>query len=144
MLKIIEGFLMELIQWHTDMSVKITEIDQQHKYLINLLNELFDAMIKGKADSIINEVVDSLIEYSNFHFSVEEKYFDDYEYPGAEHHKLAHVFFIDEVKNFKKEIGEGRKTVSVDVFNYLKDWLTDHIMVSDKKYSKYLIGKGVV
>lgn len=49
----------------------------------------------------------------------------------------------DENLHFKKELLNGKNTLPMEVFNFLKDWLTEHILISDKKYSKYLNSKGV-
>lgn len=134
---------MELITWSDELNVNIKIIDQQHKKLIDLLNSLFLSMLEGQAQSLINKIVDELINYAEYHFETEEKYFEEYEYPGAHSHKIQHSYYKDEILNFKTDLMHGKSTVPVDVFNFLKDWLKEHIMNSDKKYSKYLNSKGV-
>ena len=135
---------MELIIWTDEMSVNINEIDEQHKKLIKLINNLFNAMLEGKAQEIINKTVDDLIDYTEYHFTTEENYFENHSYPGFHNHKIQHSYFKDEILIFKNELLNGKSTVPMDVFNFLKDWLTEHIMNSDKKYSKYLNSKGVI
>ncbi|MCK5032280.1 MAG: hemerythrin family protein [Calditrichia bacterium] len=134
---------MELIKWSDEMSVNIKEIDDQHKKLIEIINNLFIAMLEGKAQDIINKTVDELINYAEYHFSTEENYFEKHNYPGFHSHKIQHSYYKDEILNYKQELLNGKSTVPTDVFNFLKDWLTEHIMNSDKKYSKYLNNKGV-
>lgn len=132
---------MELFKWSGKMSVGIQEIDDQHQNLINIINKLFKAMLAGKAQKIINEIVDELIEYADYHFDTEEKYFDQHGYPDSHQHTLQHSFYKDEILLFKKEILNGKSTVPMQVFNFLKDWLTNHIMKSDKKYAEFLENK---
>ena len=126
------------------MSVYIEEIDEQHKKLIEHLNNLFSAMIDGKAQKIINDTVDELIDYADYHFKTEEKYFEVHNYPVAQQHIIQQSFFKDEILQFKKAILDGKSTVPMDVFNFLKDWLTEHIMQSDKKYAKYFSKNNVI
>ena len=135
---------MDLITWTNDMSVNIEKMDKQHKILIENLNNLFNAMLEGKAQEIINKTVDALIDYADFHFSAEEEYFEKHKYPESHAHKIQHSYFKDEILLFKKELLDGKSTVPMDVFNFLKNWLTDHILNSDKKYSKHLNSKGVL
>ena len=135
---------MDLINWTEEMSVNIEEIDNQHKKLIDLLNELFSAMLDGKAQKIIDKIVNDLIEYTDYHFTTEENYFENHSYSGFHNHKIQHSYFKDEILIFKNELVNGKSTVPMDVFNFLKDWLTEHILNSDKKYSKYLNSKGVI
>ena len=135
---------MDFITWTEEMSVNIENMDNQHKILIDNLNNLFNAMLEGKAQEIINKTVDELIDYADFHFSAEEDYFERHKYPDYQAHKIEHSFYKDEILLFKKELLDGKSTVPMDVFNFLKDWLTNHILNSDKKYSKYLNSKGVL
>ena len=135
---------MDLINWTEEMSVNIEEIDNQHKKLIDLINELFSAMLDGNAQKIIDKTVNDLIDYTDYHFTTEENYFENHSYPGSHNHKIQHSYFKDEILIFKNELLNGKTTVPMDVFNFLKDWLTEHILNSDKKYSKYLNSKGVI
>ena len=135
---------MDLFTWTDDFSVNIAEIDKQHKKLIEIINNLFNAMLEGSAQEIINKTVDELINYADYHFSTEENYFDRHNYPGFHNHQIQHSFYKDEILQFKKELLNGKSTVPMEVFNFLKDWLTEHIMNSDKNYSKYLNSKGVI
>ena len=101
-------------------------------------------MIDGKAQKIINETVDDLINYADYHFKTEEKYFELHNYPESQQHIIQHSFYKDEILQFKKEILDGKSTVPIDVFNFLKDWLTEHIMQSDKKYAKYYSNNNLI
>ena len=134
---------MQLFNWSQELSVNIKEIDEQHKKLIGLINHLFDAMLEGKTQKLINDIVDELINYAEYHFNTEEKYFALHNYPESQQHAVQHSFYKDEILQFKKELLHGKSTVPMDVFNFLKDWLTEHIMQSDKKYALYFSEKGV-
>ena len=127
---------MPLITWNDSLSVKVTEIDVQHKKLIDMINTLYDAMKIGKGKNVMGDTLNNLITYTATHFNTEEKYFDFYNYPDKESHILEHKKFTETVTKFKKDFDSGNATISLEVMNFLKDWLTKHINGADKKYTK--------
>lgn len=135
---------MALIIWKEAYSVNIAEIDNQHKKLIELINNLHDAMITGKAKEEMSKILSGLVDYTLYHFATEEKIFDQYDFPGSKAHKKQHNDFIEQVAALQKKHEDGERVLTIDVMNFLRDWLNDHIMGSDKKgYGPYLNSKGV-
>lgn len=134
---------MALITWKEAYSVNITEIDNQHKKLIELINNLHDAMITGKGKEEISKTLRGLVNYTLTHFAMEEKYFDQYDFPGSEAHKKQHRNLVEQVAALQKKHESGERVLTIDVMNFLRDWLNDHIIGSDKGYGPYLNSKGV-
>ncbi len=134
---------MALIQWNEKLSVKVAEIDQQHKMLIDMVNELNDAMKQGKGKDVIGKIIDGLASYTVTHFSTEEKYFDQFGYPDTKNHKKEHATFVKKVSEFKDGFEKGKMSLTLNVMNFLSDWLKNHIMVTDKKYSQFFNEKGL-
>jgi len=134
---------MALIRWENKMSVKVKEIDEQHKKLVNMINELHQAMLERKSKEALGEIIDGLIEYTDTHFKTEQKYFDKFGYPEADTHKKEHQDFVKKVVDFKKGYDEGKLLLSLDIMNFLKDWLVNHIMGSDQKYSDFFNQHGL-
>ncbi len=134
---------MGIIKWEDKMSVKVKEIDEQHKKLVNMINELHEAMLERKSKEALGKIIDGLIEYTDIHFKTEEKYFDKFGYPEADAHKKEHRDFVKKVVDFKKGYDEGKLLLSLDVMNFLKDWLVNHIMGSDQKYSDFFNQHGL-
>ena len=134
---------MPLIQWSDRLSIGIDSVDKQHKVLINLLNKLNDAIAEGNADLILAEIFDGLSAYTIKHFAYEEGLFKKYGYSGTEAHKHEHAELIKQVKNLRQKMDEGDSMVNVEVLDFLKEWLTYHILVSDKDFAPFLIEKGV-
>jgi hemerythrin len=132
-----------LFNWNDSYSVNIKEIDSQHKILIGLINELHDGMKVGKGKEILEKTLDELIKYTVYHFDYEEKLFTSYKYPESSSHKMAHTSLIQQVKTLKENYDSGKTVLTMDVMNFLKDWLGNHIIGTDKKYSTFLTGKGV-
>jgi hemerythrin len=134
---------MALISWHSNYTVNVKEIDKQHQHLINIMNELHDSMKAGKGKEVLGTVLDELIKYTDFHFKYEEKLFDQYSFPETNLHKRQHTDLVEQVVSFKKNFDSGRKVLTMEVMDFLKSWLTGHIVGSDKNYSAFLNSKGV-
>jgi hemerythrin len=138
---------MALIKWSNELSVGIQEIDEQHKVLIGLLNDLDDAVRGRKAATIARAVLDKLVEYTRVHFTVEESLMRILDYPGYERHKRQHEGLTGEVNAFLQKLDREKTSVGMELLdfemlNFLKDWLTKHIMESDRLYGPYFLEKG--
>lgn len=127
----------KLIAWDNRYSVGIEMFDNQHKKLIEMINELYAAFLSGEAHKKALEIVDEMIDYTDYHFKSEEKYFDKYKYPETEKHKAIHKSFVEKAVELKTGLENGSVTVSYDIMNFLRQWLIDHIMGEDHKYTKF-------
>ncbi len=134
---------MPLITWSDELAVRTKEIDDQHKRLIDLLNRLFDAMKQGKGRDALSPVLDERAQYTVYHFGTEEGLFREYGYPDAETHKAEHDAFARRVIDFQQAFEAGNKPITVDVLQFLTDWLQHHITQIDKKFGLFLKDKGV-
>lgn len=135
---------MSVIIWSEELSVGIDSIDQQHKVLIGLINDLNSAMAIGEANEMIGDILLKLTEYTRYHFSYEEKLFEQHDYPSTARHKRHHSDLIDQISALKERFEtELSGSVGLEIMQFLKNWLTNHIMKTDKAYSEYLLSKGV-
>ena len=134
---------MALITWSPDYSVGNEEIDSQHKKLIEIINTLHDGMKAGKGKVILGDILDELTNYTGFHFAVEEKLFEKYNYPDTITHKQAHADMVERVLEFREGYVKGSSLLTLEIMNFLRDWLVNHIAKSDKNYSAYFKEKGV-
>ncbi|MCG8571880.1 MAG: bacteriohemerythrin [Spirochaetes bacterium] len=134
---------MVLIEWNQKYSVNIIEIDDEHKKIINIINELHDSMLQRAAKSAMSDILKNLIDYTVFHFTKEQKYFEKYNYPHKVDHINKHKEFVDKIKDFQKGHEEDRMFLSIDVMNFLKSWLTDNIMGSDHEYTEFFNSRGL-
>ncbi len=134
---------MLLFEWNDNYSVNVKEFDNQHKKLIDLINELFEAMKSGRGKIILEKVFLDLIEYTKVHFSAEEKLMNQYDYPDKTVHINAHNELTGKVIELQTEFKNGKIFISIDTMNFLKDWLTKHILGMDKNYSSFFNSKGI-
>lgn len=127
--------------WDDSYSIGHKTVDEQHKTLFKLINELHEAMMLGKSKQIMGKVLQNLLDYTVSHFSTEEKYMIKYTYQWYVPHKAEHRKFVDQVSNFQKGYNEGKMVLSLDIMKFLKDWLVDHILKTDKKLGAFLQNK---
>ena len=135
---------MPLIEWSADLSVGIDSIDEQHKKLVNMINALNDAMLTGSSNDLLGKIFTGLAAYTQKHFSYEEHMFAEYGYTNSEKHKRQHSELIAQVVELKQNFIENpQETITADLMQFLKSWITNHIMKTDKEYSEFLLSKGV-
>ena len=134
---------MALINWEDQMSVGVTQFDSAHKKLIDLINELHDAMLNKQSKETLSKVVGELALYTKNHFADEEEQFKKLNYPNTDNHIKLHKTFVDKVYEFQKGIDSGKLFLSIEVTNFLKDWLIGHIQGVDKKYQTFFNERGI-
>jgi hemerythrin len=130
------------VAWNDSMAVDVAIIDGQHRRLFDLIGRLHDAMARGEGSTVLGAIIDGLIEYANGHFATEEGYFEASAYPDCTAHKQQHQDFVAKVVDFKNGFDEGRLMLTLDVMDFLGDWLVEHIQGSDASYAPYLSREG--
>jgi len=128
---------MSIYVWTEKYSVGFKSLDQDHQALFGLVNQLYEAMSQGKAKTILSETLNQLITYTRTHFKREEILFTTTNYPETKEHKQQHDLFIAKVTEFKKQFESGNQKISIELIKFLSDWLVNHILISDKKYTNH-------
>ncbi len=135
---------MALVVWSEKLSVGVRSIDDQHKKLVTLLNQLHDGMMAGRGKEVVGPVLKGLIDYTATHFKYEEDLFARTFYADSAAHKKEHADLVRRVLDIQKTYNEkGPSVLTIQVMNFLKDWLTSHIQGSDMKYAPHLKANGV-
>ena len=130
---------MALIEWKPSYSVGVGLFDYQHQKLFALINQLHEAMSKGRAKEHLASVVASLAAYTATHFAEEESALERAGYKDLDAHKAMHRQFEAKVAQFGAEVKQGTLGVSIQVMDFLNNWLTDHILKVDKGYTSVLV-----
>jgi hemerythrin-like metal-binding protein len=120
--------------WDEKFSVQIAEIDEQHKKLFDLLNELYNAFACKKHQTEIKGIIEKLVDYTNFHFTHEEKYFRRFNYEDSKSHVEEHHSFINTIKQYQNDAIQNPVMLTYKTMTFLQNWITNHILVNDKKY----------
>jgi len=135
---------MALFEWTDKFSVGVRQLDKQHQKLFFLINGMYESMSKGEGKKAVERVIENLLEYTQTHFAEEEGLMEKHGYPEYPSHRQEHLELIARVMQFQKDFLDGNAFLSVQILNFLRDWLSNHIMKTDMKYSAFFKGKGVV
>lgn len=131
------------VEWKDEYSVGIDSIDQQHKKLLSLINQLQTAVDYSTGEEFEREALDELVDYTKTHFTYEEGLLKDNDYPDFVPHKAQHEEMIKEVEKVLAEYEKDHDAAMRNAADYLKEWLINHINGTDKLYSSHLISRGV-
>lgn len=135
---------MPFMSWNDRLSVGVEVIDSDHKKLLAMANRLYDAIVAGNSKEMLGDLFKELAEYTHTHFRREEAFFERTGYPSAAEHIREHQKLQKWVETTRTQFEKGLLPgPSLEVMNYLKNWLFDHIAGSDRQYGPFLNDKGI-
>jgi hemerythrin len=135
---------MPLIEWNENLSVGVPSVDEQHKRLVGMLNELYDAIQTGQSQVVLGKVLKGLADYVVYHFQYEESLFAQTGYRAAAEHKKEHDDLTRLLHEERQKYEQGATpALSEEVLNFMRRWLFIHITGSDRKFGPYLISMGI-
>ncbi len=132
--------------WTLEYSVGIESIDEQHRHFFDIANKILElADLKDSDGRELFESLEELGNYAFYHLKTEEEYFDKFNFALAEEHVAAHDLYRKKVNEFmdRARKGEDIKKIMNEAASYSGEWLLTHILVMDKKYTKFLQEHGV-
>lgn len=132
-----------LIEWSSELSVNVPSIDEQHKKLVNMINALNYAIEDGLTDDALRRIFEGLLLYTNKHFEYEEGLMARAGFPATGAHQAEHRALRESVKSLQDRLASGEMVLGVEVMDFLHAWLVNHIMGSDRAYSKHLVEHGI-
>lgn len=127
---------MELIKWKKEYAIGVTKLDNQHKKIIKIVNQAVGLQFSGQHKNEIEEILENLRDYMKEHFRTEEEYMLKHQYPGYDVQRNEHNRFIDRLYEAQKEYDKNGRVTSINIFNFVWDWFSQHILVLDKQLSK--------
>ena len=130
-------------EWKDEYTVGIESIDQQHKKLINLINNFQTAVDYSTGEAFERECLTAVVDYTKTHFTYEEGLMSEYGYPDFEPHKAQHQKMIDKINELLADYEKHPERTMKIALDFLKQWLIRHINGTDKQYSEFLITRGV-
>lgn len=134
---------MTCIQWTEQLSVNVKKIDDQHKTLVEKINALHDAMKANKGREVQKAIIDGMVEYAAIHFQTEENYMRLYNYPGYEQHRKEHEVFTQKAIDLQERVKKSGFVLTLEILNFLREWLQAHILGTDKQYSRHFNENGL-
>jgi len=129
----------ELVSWNNKFASGIKLIDEQHKGLVDLVNEMFNHVTGNdlQEHNYFNRVIQEAVSYVKVHFATEEKLMLATKFEGYTEHKKEHDSFILKVVENIKDYEAGKRLTLSSFTRFLKDWVLSHIAMMDKKYFDY-------
>ena len=130
----------DLITWSSTYSVGVKLIDDQHKGLLDLVNDMFNHVVGNEEEEreYFKKVIQKAVNYVKVHFATEERIMVATKFPGYNEHKKAHDTFVLNVVNSIRDF-ETSKKFSLTLFTkFLKEWVLTHIAIMDKQYFSHL------
>lgn len=126
------------IVWNPSMSVGDNRLDNEHMVLIEVINQLVIA--DNRRDRHILEMtIDELISYASFHFRHEEEYMARAGYPGRDDHIGQHRAFTNKMLRVRDSfLTHRRMAVGDEILIFLRHWLTQHILIEDMAYRRFI------
>lgn len=128
---------MAFAQWDETFSCRIAEIDADHKHLLDLLNGFYDAYKAGKGKETILGLLRELIKYAEEHFQREEALMDRSGYVDLLEHQIVHEDLVRQVFDLHERYSAGDAHISEEVMEFLRLWLTEHILHMDKRFGDW-------
>jgi len=135
---------MPFIVWTNEMSVDVKMLDNDHKKLAILINDLHAGLMAGRNREELERILDELVGYTRLHFAHEERILAEAGYRGAATHKQEHEEKIKQVLDLQARFrGASESAADLEVLDQLKDWLFLHLEHSDKEFVAHLKATGV-
>jgi len=133
-----------MMQWTEEMSVGVAVLDEDHKKLFAMINELSEAIQVGHGKHVLAGILDRLTAYTVEHFGREEGLLTEAGYPSLDVHHRVHEKLTADVAAMRRKLEEGDDVaMPIDLLQFLQSWLANHIMLTDKLYSEHLHAHGI-
>jgi hemerythrin len=125
---------MALLIWQDDLNTGIEVIDDQHRRIVSMINQLHQAQ-SGASALLVADVIAELVDYTLSHFAFEEELMEEAGYPFCAAHKRVHEVFTKRVAEYRMRFQAGEDVVG-ELKSMLSRWLFNHIRNDDKAYSE--------
>lgn len=136
-------------EWKERYKLNIDEIDKQHRKLMDIGKKAYEIAViddgYDRYDEILT-IIDELLEYTKYHFEYEEEMLKKYDYKHIHSQEEEHAFYvykIDQVAS-REDIDDNQRKVILEIIDFLSQWISTHIMISDREYAVYLKEQGVI
>ncbi len=134
---------MATFDWKPEYSVSVSILDKQHKKLFTLAQNLYDAIRAGGGRDVLGRCLAELIDYTKTHFADEEELLAGHNYPDLSEHRKQHAELIAKISDFQKQFIAGNAMITIDLMEFIRDWIAKHIQETDMLYADFFNRLGV-
>jgi len=124
--------------WGNQYRLGFKEIDDQHQVLVNMIGVLSDSIRENRGHEKLGVLLDELINYTVYHFNMEEELMQTHAYPESAAHCKAHEDLKRLVTDLQRKFMDGEATVTFQTVQLLNDWLSHHILKVDRHLVNFL------
>ena len=128
--------------WRDEYAMGDPAVDRQHRQLFVLLDRLYEAVCIGEGQEAVGGVLEELLAYTREHFHLEEVVMRDINYPAREAHQQEHEKLMAEVRHQLETFRRGERIVSIELLEFMNNWLGNHILKSDRQVSDFIRQRG--
>lgn len=132
---------MAFLDFSEQLKVGFALIDDDHKILIDQINMLAEALTAGDDQDVVGSVLNVLVDYTEFHFGREKQLMEQTGYSEAPGHLREHAVLVKQVSEMSRRY-QANEITPKDLMNFLKVWISQHIMKSDKALVRHLLSHG--
>lgn len=135
---------MAFFEWKDEYSVGIAAIDEQHKVIVRLMNELFEAIEYGRDEPVLKAVFVELLKYANYHFGLELRMFQEFHYGNERLHVEEHNHYINKIETLMIQGYLTERDVALETLHYLRSWFQNHMLKTDMEYCRFFQFKDIL
>jgi hemerythrin len=130
---------MALLSWDKRLSVGPPSIDEQHRLLVDALNELNSAVMRGEDRNSTGVLLRTLLAYTRNHHASEEALMAKVGYPEVSQHRTLHRELVENIEAHLARLERGDSPVTIEFLHFLRDWLSHHIQKVDRAYLPWIV-----
>ena len=134
--------MIQYLKWDDKYAVGITLFDDQHKKIMEMLNQLLDAVKHDGSNEKCSDIVNELIKYSSLHFGTEEAAMKKYGYPYFRKHYDEHNAIKLKLGDLHKKCVEGDILNTLEILKFITHWIDNHLQDNDMNYGSFFLSKG--
>lgn len=134
---------MALITWTIKYSVGMQMLDDQHKGIMNVLNEFHAASMRGKAQEVAGPLIRQMVSIAKEHFKTEEGLMESTKYPGLAEHRAKHGELSAQIAEFVFRHEKGDSAMYTQLLYFMRDWLKNHMLTANSEYAPWLASHGI-
>ncbi|MES9940731.1 MAG: bacteriohemerythrin [Candidatus Thiodiazotropha sp. 6PLUC2] len=137
---------LQAIEWKEAITTGIDVIDNEHHYLLEILQEINEKLLVDDSDLLLEQAIKNLLCYALMHFETEEALMQRYSYAAAypdeaQDHIIQHRKFSHRIVTVHDQLREGQKISRIEIVGFLNNWLQDHVFDRDKSLCIFLVQK---
>jgi hemerythrin len=133
---------MPFLEWKDSYNIGVKEIDNQHRGLFDIISKLFTSQLYEPDGKYFFLMLRKFVEYAQVHFSTEERYMQEAQYPKFTEHQREHELFIAQLSKIVQDIEKNEPDIETKTLSFLKDWYLAHILGTDRDLEKSFKEKG--